>query len=248
MPPTQYALYYWPTLPGRGEFVRRVLEVAGQPYVDVARLPEPAGGGIAPIQRVLRGELGGLRPLAPPVLLADDLVVAQTANICIWLGERHGLAPADEGGRLAARQLQLTVADLVAEVHDTHHPVDTAAYYEDQRAEAAARAAAFRTHRLPKFLGYFAEVLAGRPWLLGDAVSYVDLSVAHCLDGLAYAFPRAFARVMAAHPTLAALQARVAALPALVAYRASDRWQPFNANGIFRAYPELDDPAPAGSA
>ncbi len=238
-----YALFYWPGLPGRGEFIRLVLEDAGAPYVDVARLPEDQGGGVAAILRLLRGEQSGLLPLAPPILRADGLVLAQVANICQFLGPRLGLAPADEAGRIAANQLQLTIADLVSEVHDTHHPISTGRYYEDQKEAARERSAAFLEQRLGRFLGYFERVLDRNregEQLVGAAISYVDLSLFQVLEGLEYAFPRAFARASAAIPKLLALRERVRQRPRLAEYLASDRRLAFNENGIFRRYPELD--------
>lgn len=236
-------LFYWPGLPGRGEFVRLLLEDAGAPYVDVARLPEAEGGGVPAILRLLRGEHDGLLPLAPPILRVDGLVLAQVANICQFLAPRLGLAPADEAGRLAAHQLQLTIADLVSEVHDTHHPIAVSQYYEEQKEAARARAAVFVAQRLPRFLGYFERVLTRNregEGLVGAEPCYVDLSLFHALEGLAYAFPNAFAAAAAATPGLLALRERIRQRPRLAAYLASPRRLAFNEHGIFRRYPELD--------
>lgn len=239
-----YALYYWPDLPGRGEFVRLVLEQAGVDYDDVARAPEERGGGVGAIMRQL-GEGHGLRPFAPPILVYGDLRLAQMPNICAWLAARHGLVPAHENARAEAMQLQLTIADLVNETHDTHHPVGTSWYYEDQKPEALRYAEQFVTLRLPKFLRYFEAVVQANSsghgrHLLGDSLAYVDLSMNQVLRGLAYAFPRAFARIEGELPGLVALREHVDALPNIAAYRASDRCLPFNESGIFRHYPELD--------
>lgn len=234
-----YELYYWPSIQGRGEFVRLVLEDAGAPYLDVARQP----GGVARMQALMRGEgAGPLVPLAPPFLRADDLWVGQTAAITAFLGERLGLAPDDEQGRLTARTIALTIADLVAEAHDTHHPLAVAQYYEEQRDAAAVRAAGFRATRLPKYLGYLERVLARNPRgvLVGDDVSYVDLAAFQVVEGLGYAFPRALAQVRGDLPRLLALRDAVAARPRLASYLGSDRRVPFNQQGIFRHYPELD--------
>ncbi|MCA9705649.1 MAG: glutathione S-transferase [Myxococcales bacterium] len=240
-----YALYYWPSIPGRGEFVRLVLEQAGVPYDDVARRPEAEGGGVAAIQQQLRADGPGLRPLAPPVLVHGERRLAQMASICAYLAVRHGLVPEDEASRVQALQLQLTLADLVGEVHDTHHPVSIGDYYEDQKPEARRRAASFVAARLPKFLGYFEGVLrANAPGqglhLVGRATSYVDLGLAHVLRGLEYAFPRGLARVEPQIPGLLALRRHVDALPRIAAYRASPRCLPLGEHGIFRRYPELD--------
>ena len=239
----RYELYYWPTIQGRGEFVRLALEAAGADYVDVARHPRSHGGGVAAMMKLM-GE-GARPPFAPPFLRAGDLLIGQTANILAFLGPRHGLVPDTEADRLWAQQLQLTVTDLVAEVHDTHHPIAGSLYYDDQRPEAKRRADVFRAERAAKFLGYFERVLARNPagpaHLVGDALSYPDLGLFQIVAGLRYAFPRATARLAPAVPQVMALHDRVAALPRVAAYLASPRRIAFNADGIFRCYPELDD-------
>src|SRR5215469_8304517 len=170
-----YELYYWAGIQGRGEFVRLALEEAGVEYVDVARGP----GGEQAMMRLLAGDGSGRMPFAPPFLKAGDLVIAQTANILLYLGAHHKLAPADEGGRLWAHQLQLTIADFVDEIHDTHHPIASSLYYEDQRQEAKARAGDFVKARMPKYLGYFERVLekTGSGHLVGSGLTYPDLSL-----------------------------------------------------------------------
>jgi glutathione S-transferase len=237
----RYELYYWPTIQGRGEFVRLALEDAGAEYVDVARRP----GGIRAMMRFLDGKAPGLLPFGPPFLKAGNLVIAQTANILAWLGPRLSLVPRDEASRLAAHQLQLTIADLVAEVHDTHHPIASTLYYEDQRREARRRAPLFLRERIPKFLGFFEQVLARNrrsrgKHLVGARASYVDLSLFQLVEGLRYAFPRAMSRMLPRYPRVAALRDRVTARPRLARYLASKRRIPFNEEGIFRHYPELD--------
>jgi len=237
-----YRLYYWP-IQGRGEFVRLAFEDAGVPFRDMARLPDSEGGGIAAIQRALAGELGGLRPLAPPVLVCGDLVLPQTPAILHWLAPRIGLAPDDERGRLECHALHLTVADLCDEVHDVHHPIASSLYYEDQRTEAARRAGHLRKERLPKFLGYFEKVLddnAAGGHAHGDRHTYVDLSLFQLISGLDYAFPRAMAALAPRIPRLRGLRDRVAERPRIAAYLASPRRAPFNLHGLFRHYPELD--------
>lgn len=240
-----YALYYWPSLPGRGEFVRLVLEQAGVAYDDVARRPAAEGGGVPALMAQLRATEPGLRPLAPPVLVHGRLRLAQMPNICAFLGARHGLVPEDESARAEAMQLMLTVADLVVEAHDTHHPVGKGDYYEDQKPEAARYTAQFVAQRLPKFLRYFESVLQGNAQgqgrcLLGGSLTYVDLAMDQLLRGLAYAFPRAFAKLEPEIAGLVALRDHVDALPRIAEYRASPRCIPFNESGIFRRYPELD--------
>jgi glutathione S-transferase len=235
-----YELYYWAGIQGRGEFVRLALEEVAAEYVDVARRP----GGEQAMMRMLGGEGGEQVPFAPPFLKAGDLVIAQTANILLYLGCHHGLAPADEAGRLWAHQLQLTIADFVDEVHDTHHPIASSLYYEDQRSEARARTADFLKSRAPKYLGYFERVLerntAGPGHLVGAEPTYPDLSLFQLVAGMRYAFPRAMARLEPKHPRVIALHDRVAARPRIAAYLCSNRRIPFNEHGIFRHYPELD--------
>jgi glutathione S-transferase len=189
----RYELFYWPTIQGRGEFVRLALEQAGAEYVDVAREPEKAGMGEPALMRWLEDEAVAHPPFAPPFLKAGKVVVGQTANILLFLGPRHDLAPRDQAGRLWTHQLQLTLADFVAEVHDTHHPIAPALYYEDQKAEARRRASVFRNERMPKYLGYFERVLERNPHgashLVRSAITYADLSAFQVMAGLRYAFP-----------------------------------------------------------
>jgi glutathione S-transferase len=235
----RYELYYWPSIQGRGEFVRLPLEDAGADYVDLARRPK----GMAAMMRLM--ESGGIDrpPFAPPFLKAGKLVIAQTANVLFYLGPRLDLAPKSEPGRLWAHQLQLTIADWVAEAHDTHHPIAGSLYYEEQKEEAKRRAADFTAECMPKFLGYFERLLnrnPKEPYLLGRKVCYVDLSLFQMIEGLRYAFPRAMAKLEKNHPRAIALHDRVSARPRLAAYLASERRIPFNQDGIFRRYPELD--------
>ena len=225
---TTYELYYWPEIQGRGEFIRLALEDAGARYRDVAR----ERGGEARLMRLL----GPRRAFAPPALKAGRTMLFQTAAILHWLGPRLGLAPRDDAARARLLQQQLTIADWLAEVHDTHHPVASHLYYEDQRREARRRAAEFRRVRLPKFLKYFAQ--PEKPF------SYVHLSLFQMVEGLRYAFPKTMRRL---EPRgLSALHERVARRPRLAAYLASPRRIPFNQMGIFRHYPELDDPRRTG--
>jgi glutathione S-transferase len=238
-----YELYYWAGIQGRGEFVRLALEEAGAEYVDVARRP----GGEQAMMRMMRDDSSGRVPFAPPFLKAGDLVIAQTANILLYLGAQLGLAPSDEAGRLWAHQLQLTIADFVDEIHDTHHPIASSLYYEDQRREAKARADDFVKSRTPKYLGYFERALerspAGYEHLVGAELTYPDLSLFQIVAGLRYAFPRMMGRLEPKHPRVVAVHDGVAARPRTAAYLASDRRIPFNQQGVFRHYPELDSDA-----
>ena len=236
----RYELYYWSGIQGRGEFVRLALEEAGADYVDVAR----EGDGEGAMLRLLDGEEVGHPPFAPPCLRAGRLVVGQTANILLYLGSRHDLAPTAEGGRLWAHQLQLTIADFVDEVHDTHHPIASSLYYEDQRTEAKRRTGDFLKSRLPKYLGYFEKVLtrnkARGGHLVGAKLTYPDLSLFQVVAGLRYAFPRAMARREPEYPRVVAVHDAVAGRPRIAAYLTSNRRIAFNQHGVFRCYPELD--------
>jgi glutathione S-transferase len=239
----RYELYYWPTIQGRGEFVRLALEDAGAQYIDVARLPESEGLGVPALMRLMDDAPDGRLPFAPPILKAGRQVIAQTANILLFLGPRLALAPKAEAGRLWVHQLQLTIADFVAEVHDTHHPIASSFYYEEQKREAKRRAEAFRAERLPKFLGYFERLLARRSagdYLTGRRATYADLSLFQVIAGLEYAYPRALARTKRKIPRVTDLHARVRERARIAAYLASGRRISFNTQGIFRYYPELD--------
>ncbi len=237
----KYELYYWPMIQGRGEFVRLALEDAGADYIDVAR-SRRKGMGMAAMLRLM--EDAARPPFAPPFLKAADQLIAQTANILLFLGPRIGLAPTDEADRLWAHQLQLTIADLVTEAHDVHHPVSSALYFEDQKPEALKAARHFTSERLPKFLAYFDTVLGRNPhgadFLVGSQATYVDVSMFQLLAGLRYAFPRTMKTLDRKHRRLAALAERVASRPRLAAYLSSPRRLPFNEQDVFRHYPELD--------
>jgi glutathione S-transferase len=234
---TEYELFYWPGIPGRGEYVRLAFEDAGVAYREVGREP----GGVKEMQALMKAS-GAPRPLAPPFLRVGGLVIAQTAAILDWLAPRLGLVGDSDAARAHALQLQLTIADLVDEAHDVHHPIASALYYVDQKPEAARRAKHFRDERIPKFVGWFEHVLEdnGGAQLSGDAISYADLSLFHTVAGLRYAFPHAMAHLAPKIPRVLALADAVAARPKLAAYLATPRRLPFNEHGVFRHYPELD--------
>ncbi|MEO5700320.1 MAG: glutathione S-transferase [Casimicrobiaceae bacterium] len=238
----RYELYYWPSIQGRGEFVRLALEEGGVDYLDVARTDD----GQARMLALLEGELVH-PPFAPPFLRAGKRLIGQTANILLFIGKRHGLAPKGRTARLWTHQLQLTLADLVGEAHDAHHPLGPGLYYDDQRSEAKRRAADFTKTRIPKYLQYFERVLAsnasGPSWLVGAKLSYADLSLYQVVAGLHYAFPNAMKATASRFPHVMALHAQVAARPRIAAYLVSERRLPFNDQGIFRHYRALD-PAP----
>jgi glutathione S-transferase len=235
----RYTLYYWPSIQGRGEFVRLALEDAGAAYDDVAR----GTGGMDRMMAMMKGEGDKRPPFAPPFLKAGKLVIAQVANILFYLGPRLKLAPRDEASRLWLNALQLTVTDFVKEVHDTHHPVSTGQYYEDQKPEAKKYAEGFLKDRVPKYLGYFEKIIdkSGGPYVLGRKVTYVDLSLFQLIEGLRYAFPKAMTRIERKVPNVIGVHDRIAKRPGIKKYLASKRRIAFNEDGIFRHYPELDE-------
>ena len=238
----RYELYYQPSIQGRGEFIRLALEDAGADYVDVARAPNFGRPGI---MKFLEDPSLERPPFAPPFLRAGKLLISQTANILHFLAPRLDLVPKNEASRLWAHQLQLTIADWLHEAHDTHHPLGNALYYEEQTAEAKKRAAIFTANRMPKFLGYFERILKhnsnGGDFILGKKVSYVDLSLFQMVEGLRYAFPRTMATLEPQYPRLIAVHDYVKARPRIAAYLSSSRRLPFNQQGIFRQYPELEE-------
>jgi len=239
----RYELFYWPSIQGRGEFVRLALEAAGADYVDVAR-ESGRGLGVNAMMRLMEGPGLERAPFAPPFLRAGDQVIAQTANVLHFLGPRLGLVPRAESTRLWAHQLQLTVEDLVMDIHDTHHPVAMSLYYEDQKSEAKRRAKFFIEERAPELLNYFESVLQRNPgrrgYMIGRNLGYIDLSMFQIVEGLRYAFPKTMVRLEPGIPGLVALRDRVAKRPNVAAYLASERRLPFNNDGIFRHYPELE--------
>jgi glutathione S-transferase len=238
----RYELYYQPSIQGRGEFIRLALEDAGADYVDVARAPNFGRPGI---MKFLEDPSLERPPFAPPFLKAGKLLISQTANILQFLAPRLDLVPKNEASRLWAHQLQLTIADWLHEAHDTHHPLGNALYYEEQAAEAKKRSAIFTENRMPKFLGYFERILKhnskGGDFILGKKLSYVDLSLFQMIEGLRYAFPRTMATLEPQYPRLIAVHDYVKARPRIAAYLSSSRRLPFNQQGIFRQYPELEE-------
>ena len=240
----RYELYYWDGLQGRGEFVRLALEEAGAPYIDIVRGQERDGQGMQAMVAILQSQDLPVPPFAPPFLKHGNRIISHVANILMYLGPKLGLSPKKQDQRIAANSLQLTITDLVSEVHDTHHPIASTKYYEDQKDAALARSADFLTHRMPKYLGYFERVLAqnphGKTYSVGESLTYVDLSLFQIVAGLRYAFPRATKKFPGSYPALCALADAVGARPNIAHYLASERRIPFNRSGIFRHYPELD--------
>jgi glutathione S-transferase len=240
----RYELYYWPGIQGRGEFVRLALEEAGADYLDTALVPEKKGGGVAALERYLSAPEVARPPFAPPFLKAGRQLIGQTANILLFLGGPLGLAPRDSAGKHWTHQLQLTLADFVVEIHDTHHPLGSGLYYEEQKPAARRRARDFLANRLPKYLGYFERVLernsAPGPWLVGPKLTYPDLSLAQIVAGLAYAFPKAAPRTLRDYPRVRELHAAAFARPRIRRYLKSRRRLDYNEHDLFRRYRELD--------
>ena len=240
----RYELYYWPTIQGRGEFIRLALEEADADYVDVTR-QQGRGRGVNAMLRLMRGKGVTHVSFAPPFLRAGRLMIGQTANILQFLGPRLDLAPRSEAGRLWAHQLQLTVEDFIIEIHDTHHPIAGALYYHEQKDEARRRARYFTKERARQFLYYFENILkknypTGKGWMIGRRLTYIDLSMFQLIAGLRYAFPTMMERLSAETRGLQALHEKIAQRPNINAYLASERRLPFNEDGLFRHYPELD--------
>ena len=231
-----YELFYWPTIQGRGEFVRLALEDTAAPYVDVARTGGKSGG-IPAMMKLLASKTQA--PFAPPVLRWKGGLVWQRANILHAIAPTLRLSPRDEAARVYLLGVEMTITDLLSETHDTHHPISTTAYYEDQKTEARARSRTFCAERIPKYLGYF-EKLVGKKAALTERHTYVDLSLFQVMAGLQYAFPRTMKRMAPKLRGLTRLQARVTDRPNVAKYLASDRRIPFNTDGIFRHYPELE--------
>ncbi|MDR6758618.1 glutathione S-transferase [Mycoplana sp. BE70] len=236
-----YELYYWDGIQGRGEFVRLALEDADAAYIDVTREPSR---GLNEMLGLLSDPSEGQLTFAPPFLKDETVIVSHVANILLYLGPKLGLAPKEEALRWYANGLQLTITDLVAEVHDTHHPIAVSKYYEEQKTEAKARSFEFWNNRMPKFLAYFERVVQQNPadsgYLVGSKSTYVDLSMFQIIEGLKYAFPKAMNDYERRYPLLARLQNAIKGRPKLAAYLASPRRLAFNQEGIFRHYPELD--------
>ncbi len=234
----RYELYYWPTIQGRGEYVRLALEDAGVDYIDVARRGERGVDAMTKMMQARRGTPS----FAPPFLKVGPLVIGQTANILLYLGSRHGLAPRAEAGRLWVHQLQLTISDLVLEIHDTHHPLGPSLYYEEQKRPAKQRSDGFWKERVPKYLGYFERLLdnSSGAYITGRRATYADLSLFQIVEGLQYAFPKRMKKFQRKIPGLMNLRDRVAERPNIKAYLTSERRIAFNEDGIFRHYKALD--------
>jgi len=238
-----YELYYWPFIPGRGEPVRLTFAFGGVAYRDVAREAPSPKEGAEILVSFNEGERSEGHPFAPPYLIVDEdgerTLHWQSAHLCDLVARREGLV--DEANASYAASLVLTLADLMDEAHDTHHPLATGLYYEEQKDAAKVRAGYFWENRIPKYLGFFEHHASDAGTLVGEATSHVDAIAWHVLEGLHYAFPKAMASYAGRWPKLEALRACVPQHPSLGAYIASDDRMAFNEQGIFRRYPELDD-------
>jgi glutathione S-transferase len=229
-----YQLWYWPSIPGRGEFVRLALEAAEIEYEDMAR-EQGAEALIADLQG-----RGGIRPFAPPYLVDGELCIGQTAHILAFLADRHDFGAGELEVDLQLIQLQLDITDIVAEVHNVHHPVAAALYYQDQMDAAYEAARHYRDQRLPKYLDHFEAALEenGGPCVLGDRWTHVDTSLFQLMEGLDYMFPNRMRELD--YPRLELCRQAMMEIAGVEQYLASDRRLSFNEDGIFRFYPELD--------
>jgi len=229
-----YQLWYWPNIPGRGEFVRLALEAAEIDYEDMAR-EKGAEALVEDLQ-----SRSGIKPLAPPYLVDGDLCIGQTANILAILADRHDFGAGELETDLQLIQLQLDVTDIVAEVHNVHHPVSGNLYYHDQMDAAYEAAQNFRDTRIPHFLDHFEGALEenGGPYMLGDSWTHIDTSLFQLMEGLDYMFPSRMRSLD--YPRLELCRQAVMEIDGIEQYLASDRRLPFNEDGIFRHYPELD--------
>ena len=246
-----YQLIYWPGIPGRGEHIRLALEEAAAEYTDSAHEKNGIKKVMAAIDPKSKGDDLNPPTCAPPILKHGDLTINQTPNILLYLGPRLGLVPSadeDEDAVYRINALALTALDgLSNEAHDCHHPVATGKYYEDQKEESKTKSADYIANRLPKFLGYFERVLSGEAskggkWLYGGTLSYADLVLFQCLDGVKFAFPKAMTRLEkeGKYKRVFALHEAVKERPRIKEYLASDRRQEYSM-GIYRHYPELDE-------
>src|ERR1700733_1820798 len=171
-----YQLIYWPGVPGRGEHVRLAFEEAGANYSDVSN--ESKDGIKVVLSQISDKNVGDEHnppPLAPPILKHGELCISQTSNILMYLGPQLGLVPSQESDpdRIwRVNSLTLTILDgLSNEAHDTHHPIATGDYYENQKDEAKKKAADYLDNRIPKFLGYLERVLQGEASGGGEGLS-----------------------------------------------------------------------------
>jgi glutathione S-transferase len=249
-----YELLYWPGIPGRGEFIRLAFEATGTPYTDVGNASKDGIQSVLAVKSedVTSDADGNPPAFAPPALRipgegknGKTLVLYQTPSILAYLGDRLGLAGDDEIEKHWTLSHTLTALDLNNETHDTHHPVASQLYYEDQKEEALKKAKDFRESRIPKFFGFFERVLKGNEegqgkFLVGSKLTYADTTVWQVLNGLKFAFPKELEARAKEYPTLfETFYPSIQEQSRLKEYLASDRRLDYG-EGIFRHYPELD--------
>lgn len=244
-----YELIYWPSIPGRGEFIRLIFEEAGAPYSDVAKNPDEAMKAVMDYGSAKNlGDDTNPAVFAVPVLNHGDLTIHQTPTILQYLAPKFGLAPKEGHGVWHLNQIVLTILDgLSNEIHDTHHPLGTNLYYEDQKPEAKRRAKSFREERLPKYLRYVQRLLDSKtsgdgPWLYGGGLTYADLVLFQALDGTKFAFPKSIEKLEKSgdYDGVFKLYQAVKERPNIKQYLESDRRAAYS-DGIYRYYPELEE-------
>ncbi|KAK3723430.1 hypothetical protein LTR37_001682 [Vermiconidia calcicola] len=251
-----YELLYHPGVPGRGEPIRLLLEAAGVPYNDIANQEKNGYDTVQKIcmNKALESDNGNPPVFSPPALRVPGagkdgkaLVISQTPNILSYLGDRTGMA-GDEQEKYWVAQLALTALDLANEVHDSHHPIAVAKYYEEQKEESKGKSKDIRENRFPKFFSYFQRTLQGNKerggvegkYMVGKQLTYADTTIWQVLDGCMFAFPKEMeARKEEFPDLLQGFYESVKSEKGLKEYLASDRRLEYSM-GIFRQYPELD--------
>ena len=194
---------------------------------------------------LLHGEGTSHIPFAPPFLRDGGVIVSHAAAILLYPGRADRTRANRRRTGAYGRTRYRAITDIVAEVYNSHHPIDADKWFHEQKDAAIARAAVFRRDRMPKYsFGWFERLLAANPagvdHLVGGFVTYADLSLFQLVEGLRFAFPLASERTLARLPRVTALHKAMAERPRLKAYLASERRVPFKETGIFRRYPELD--------
>lgn len=238
----EFTLYYWAGLPGRGEFVRLALEFAGADYWDICRDPNNQED---PFQSILRKlESPDVFPpvFAPPILEHNGKFIAQTANVLDYLANIFPIGGGDSESKRASLQVQLTIADFLTEIHNTHHPISASLYFEDQVEEAKKASKVFLNDRIWKWMKFWNSMVNSSKgdFLLGKEILYVDLSFFQVLGGLIYAFPLFMSGLEKEFPKLFRHFERISMNSKLKSYLESDRRLFYNRTGLFRHYPELD--------